>query len=77
MSGSIAETVASLAGVNCKMAAFYFLRLREIIMLELVCEVDQVFACESEVDESDLGGKRKGKRGAAGKVYSDGFGRLP
>jgi len=70
VSGSTARTAAALVGVNRKTAAFYFVRLREIIMLELEREGDEVFAGEIEVDESYFGGKRKGQRGrgAAGKI---------
>ena len=35
VAGSPAHTAAALIGVNRKTAAFYFLRLREIILLEL------------------------------------------
>jgi transposase len=35
VSGSTALTAASLCGVNRKTSAFFFLRLREIIALEL------------------------------------------
>ena len=35
VAGSPARTAAALVGVNRKTAAFYFLRLRQIIMLEL------------------------------------------
>jgi transposase len=35
VSGSTAPTAASLCAVNRKTAAFFFLRLREIIALEL------------------------------------------
>ena len=70
VAGSTARTAASLIGVNRKTAAYYFLRLREIIALELEREADEVFAGEIEVDESYFGGKRKGRRGrgAAGKI---------
>lgn len=70
VAGSTARTAASLIGVNRKTAAYYFLRLREIILLELEREADEVFAGEIEVDESYFGGKRKGQRGrgAAGKI---------
>ena len=37
--GSTARTTASLCGVNRKTAAFYFLRLREIIAYELETEI--------------------------------------
>jgi len=70
ISGSTALTAASLCGVNRKTAAFFFLRLREIIALDLEAENEAMFGGEIEVDESYLGGKRKGKRGrgAAGKI---------
>jgi len=61
--------------VNRKTAAFYFLRLREIIAIELEAESEAMFGGEIEVDESYSGGKRKGKRGrgAAGKIPVFGF----
>lgn len=70
VSGSTARTTASLCGVNRKTAAFFFLRLREIIVFELEAESQAMFSGEIEVDESCFGGKRKGKRGrgAAGKI---------
>ena len=70
ISGSTALTAASLCGVNRKTAVFFFLRLREIIALELEAESEAMFGGEIEVDESYFGGKRKGKRGrgAAGKI---------
>ena len=70
VSGSTALTAASLCGVNRKTAAFFFLRLREIISLELEAENEAMFGGEIEVDESYFGGKRKGKRGrgAGGKI---------
>ena len=70
VSGSTDRTAASLCGVNRKTAAFFFLRLREIIAYELEAESEAIFGGEIEVDESYFGGKRKSKygRGAAGKV---------
>ena len=70
VSGSTARTAASLCGVNCKTAAFLFLRLREIVAYELEAESEAMFGGEIEVDESYFGGRRKGKRGrgAAGKI---------
>ena len=69
VSGSTARTAASLCGVNRKTAAFFFLRLREVISFELEAESEAMFGGEVEVDESYFGGRRKGKRGrgAAGK----------
>ena len=59
-----------MCGVHRNTAAYYFLRLREIIAYELEVESEAMFGGEIEVDESYFGGKRKGKRGrgAAGKV---------
>ena len=68
VSGSTARTAAKLINVNIKTAAYYFHRLREIIVLETQNEV--LLSGAFEVDESYFGGRRKGKRGrgAAGKV---------
>ncbi|MDC1214865.1 IS1595 family transposase, partial [Rhodospirillales bacterium] len=52
VSGSTALTAASLCGVNRKTAAFFFLRLREIIIFELEAESEAMFSGEIEVDES-------------------------
>lgn len=70
VAGTTARTAASLCGVHRNTAAYYFLRLREIIAYELEVESEAMFGGEIEVDESYFGGKRKGKRGrgAAGKV---------
>ena len=59
-----------MCGVHRNTAAYYFLRMREIIAYELEVESEAMFGGEIEVDESYFGGKRKGKRGrgAAGKV---------
>jgi transposase len=61
VSGSTALIAAKLCGVNRKTAAFFFLRLREIIALELEAESEIMFGGEIEVDESYFGGRRKGK----------------
>ena len=70
VSGSTARTAASLVGVNKSTAAYFYRRLREIIVLEIEQECHEVFDGEIEVDESYFGGRRKGKRGrgAAGKT---------
>ena len=70
VSGSTALTAASLCSVNRKTAAFFFLRLRAIIVLKLEAESEAMFGGEIEVDESYFGGKRigKGGRGAGGKI---------
>ncbi len=68
VAGSTARAAAALVGINFKTAAYFFLRLRQIITLATAQETP--FAGEIEVDESYFGGVRKGKhgRGAAGKV---------
>jgi len=70
VSGSTARTTASLCGVHRKTAAFYFLRLREIIAYKLEAESEAMFGGEIEVDESYFGGRQNGKRGrgAVGKI---------
>ena len=67
VAGSTARTAAILVGINFKSAAYYFRRLRELIIIH---QPRLEFAGEVEVDESYFGGKRKGKRGrgAGGKV---------
>ena len=52
VSGSTARVTASLCSVNRKTAAFFFLRLREIIAYELATESEAMFGGEIEVDES-------------------------
>ena len=70
VAGTTARCAADLIGVNRNTAAYYFKRLREIIVFQLDLASHEVFAGEIEVDESYFGGTRKGKRGrgAAGKV---------
>lgn len=70
IAGTTARTAASLVGVHRDTAAFYFHRIREVIVDELEAESEAMFGGEIEVDESYFGGKRKGKRGrdAAGKI---------
>jgi len=68
ISGATARTAADLVGVHRNTAAYYFHRLRMIIMDAV--ERQSLFDGEVELDESYFGGHRKGKRGrgAAGKV---------
>ena len=70
VAGTTARCAGDLVGVHRNTAAYYFLRLREIVALQCELEADEVFGGEVEVDESYFGGTRKGKRGrgAAGKV---------
>ena len=48
VSGLTAQTTASLCGVNRKTAAFYFLRLREIIAYELEAK-SEARLCQSKL----------------------------
>ena len=75
ITGSTAPTATSLVGVHRNSAASYFHRLREIIVLELEAKNEAMFGGEIELDESYLGGKRKGKRGrgAAVKIQCLGY----
>ena len=57
-----------LCGVNRKAAAYYFHCLREIVALELEAEGEALFDDETEVDESHLGGNRKGRLGEGAVV---------
>ena len=70
VSGSTSLAAARLCGVNRKTPSYFFLRLREIIALELEVESEAMFGGEVEVDESYFGGRRKGRRGrgAGGKI---------
>ena len=65
VAGTTARCAADLIGVHRNTAAYYFQRLREIIVYELEQESHEVFDGEIEVDESYFGGTR---RGSAGKV---------
>ena len=64
----MARIAAAFVGVNKNSAAYYFRRLRMIIMETFAEEMPLVGAIE--VDGSYFGGRRKGKRGrgAAGQV---------
>jgi transposase len=67
--GVSARTAAELVGINRNTAILYFHKLREIIANQMAAEAPCLEG-EIEVDESDFGGLRKGKRGrgAGGKV---------
>ena len=68
VAGSTARTAASLVGVNKTTASYYFHRLRQLIHEH--SEEAGFLEGEVEMDESDFGGRRKGKRGrgAVGKA---------
>ena len=52
VAGTTARCTADLIGVNRNTAAYYFQRLREIIVTQLEQESHEFFAGEIEVDES-------------------------
>ena len=69
ISGTPARVAAELVGVNRNTAAYFYDKLRRIIVFNLEKE-SPFLNGEIEVDESYFGGARKGKRGrgAAGKT---------
>ncbi len=69
VSGSASLTAARLCGVNRKTSSYFFLRLREIIALELEVESEAMFGGEIELDESYFGGRRKGRPGLSARRY--------
>ena len=75
LAGTTARTATRLCGVHRNTAAYYYLRLREIIAYELEAESEAMLGGEIEVDESYFGGKRKGNRGrgAADKIPVFGY----
>jgi len=70
VAGTTARCAADLLRVNRKTAAYYYHRLRAIIVMKLREGTTEFISGEIEVDESYFGGARKGKRGrgASGKV---------
>ena len=70
VAGTTARCAAELVGVNRKTAAYYYHRLRALIVIYLEANSQETFGGEVELDESYFGGVRKGKRGrgAAGKT---------
>ena len=57
VAGTTARCAANLVGVNFKTAAYFYRRLREIIVLEAGNEA--LLSGEFEVDESYFGGHRR------------------
>lgn len=76
VAGTTARTTAELVGVNKSTAAYYFHRLREIIILEISVDEKEIFSGEIELDESYFGGRRKGKRGRGAGAKTPVFGLL-
>lgn len=69
IAGATARTAADLVGIHRNSGVRFFHKLREKIALKQQDRSEQ-FGGSIELDESDFGGVRKGKRGrgAAGKV---------
>ena len=68
--GVTTRSAADLLGIQPNSAALFYRKVREIIVYYLEQESHEIFDGVVELDESYLGGVRKGKRGrgAAGKV---------
>ncbi len=60
VAGTTARTASRLCGVYRNTAAFFYPRLRELIVLELEAGSEALLGGEIEVDESYFGGGRKG-----------------
>lgn len=68
--GVTARAAAEIAGVNRNTAILFYHKLREVIFEALDAETPELMAGGIKVDESYLGGHRKGNRGrgSASKV---------
>ena len=76
VAGTTARTASALIGINRKTAILYYHHLRELIFEYEREKEKEIFNGEIEVDESDFGGKRKGKRGRGAKNKIPVFGLL-
>ncbi|EOB55087.1 putative transposase [Neisseria meningitidis 69100] len=65
-----ARSAADILGIHPNSAALFYRKIRTVINHHLALAADEVFEGSVEPDESDFGGRRKGRRGrgAAGKV---------
>lgn len=65
-----ARSAADMLGIQPNSAALFYRKIREVIVYHLEQESHEIFHGVVELDESNFGGIRKGKRGrgAAGKV---------
>ncbi|HGO7055841.1 TPA: IS1595 family transposase, partial [Neisseria meningitidis] len=65
-----ARSAADILGIHPNSAALFYRKIRTVINHHLALAADEVFEGPVEQDESDFGGRRKGRRGrgAAGKV---------
>jgi len=64
------RSAAEIVGIQPNSAALFYRKIRQIIAFNLATEAHEVFQGDIEIDESNFGGVRKGKRGrgAPGKV---------
>ncbi|HGP0415374.1 TPA: IS1595 family transposase, partial [Neisseria meningitidis] len=65
-----ARSAADILGIHPNSAVLFYRKIRTVINHHLALAADEVFEDPVEQDESDFGGRRKGRRGrgAAGKV---------
>ncbi len=58
-----ARSAADILGIHPNSAALFYRKIRTVINYHLVLAADEVFESPVELDESDFGGRRKGRRG--------------
>ena len=65
-----ARSAADLLGIQANTAVLFYHKIRQVILVNLELQAEEIFGGEIELDESYFGGARKGKRGrgAAGKI---------
>ena len=63
VAGTTVRCAAELIGINRKTGAYYYHRLREILVYKLDQELEEFLGGEIEIVGSFFGGRCKGKRG--------------
>jgi len=65
-----ARSATDILGIQPNSVALFYRKIRQVIAFHLALEVAEVFNSKVEIDESYIGGVRKGERGrgTAGKV---------
>ncbi len=58
-----ARSAADILGIHPNSAALFYRKIRMVINHHLALAADEVFEGPVEPDESDFGGRRKGRRG--------------
>ncbi len=58
-----ARSAADILGIHPNSAALFYRKIRTVTNYHLVLAADEVFESPVELDESDFGGRRKGRRG--------------